>query len=210
MRNVISFFNCFALHSCNSIHCCVNTRRAVSGSGLQLAFIPTVWLNELQRWATMPVWKLLSHLGPWRAPVDRRPQLETGLGRDQSLWGGRYGRGSLSPMTEVSLCICSVDLYAFTQLCNLESTGSTPAVPSVLFEVPWRFFFFALKHSSKGLWLRPRIDCREVVYTAQSLKSARGCVSHCLLSGDPEGPWEGHDQWKKHVAKEDQYHSVNS
>lgn len=48
----------------------------------------------------------------------------------------------LTPVTEVSLCICSVDLYTFTQLCNLESTGSTAAVPSVLFEVPWYFYFF--------------------------------------------------------------------
>lgn len=84
-------------------------------------------------------------------------------------------------MTEVSLCICSVDLYTFTQLCNLESAGSTAAVPSVLFEVPW-YFFFGPETLFKELWLCPLIDCREAVYTAQSLKSARVCVSDCLFA----------------------------
>lgn len=74
--------------------------------------------------------------------MDQRPQLETGLRGDQCLLGGRYGHGGPTPVTEVSLCICSVDLYTFTQLCNLESVGSTAAVPSVLFEVPWYFFFW--------------------------------------------------------------------
>jgi len=53
--------------------CCVNRRWAVPGLALHLAFIPSMWLNELQRWATMPVWNLRLHLGPRRAPVDKRP-----------------------------------------------------------------------------------------------------------------------------------------
>lgn len=126
-----------------SAYCCVNRRWALPGLAPHLAFIPTMWLNELQRWATMPVWNLHLHLGPRPAPVDQRPQLETrGLGVDQCLWGGRYGHGGPTPVTEVSLCICIVDLYTFTQLCNLESARSTAAVPSVLFEVPWYVFFF--------------------------------------------------------------------
>ncbi len=88
------------------------------------------------------------------APVDQRPQLETGLRGDQCLLVGQYGHGGPTLVTEVSLCICSVDLYTFTQLCNLESAGSTAAVPSVLFEVPW-YFFLAMKHSSKSSGCAP-------------------------------------------------------
>lgn len=44
------------------------------------------------------------------------------------------------------------------------------------------FIFFGPETLFKELWLCPLIDCREAVYTAQSLKSARVCVSDCLFA----------------------------